>query len=256
MEISFAHRRWFAWILIFGLGLVGSRADEKSDKSPPLYETRAPHDPNGIGRFYLGREIAHVMGHQAADWLERPEREPEERPSVLVDALRLKPGDQVADIGAGTGYLSWRLAQKVGAKGVVYSVDIQPEMLALLAQKMAARQVTNVQPVLGTITDPNLPTNSLDLVIMVDVYHEFDHPYEMMQAICRALKPGGRVVFVEYRSEDPNIPIKLVHKMTEAQVRREASVQGLDWLETINDLPRQHIICFRKKWPQLPPLAL
>ena len=211
------------------------------------YEYRKDHDPEGTGKFYLGREIAHVMGHQGADWLERPEREEEEKPSVMVEALKLKPGDAVADIGAGTGYLSWRLAQKVGEKGVVYAVDIQQEMLDLLGQKMAERKVSNVKPVLGTITDPKLPAKSVDLVIMVDVYHEFDHPYEMMQAICRALKPGGRVAFVEYRAEDPTVPIKRVHKMSEAQVRKEAAVHPLEWVETIETLPRQHIIIFRKK---------
>jgi len=225
-----------------------SPAQQKTNNvAPPPYETRAEHDPNGIGKFYMGREIAHVMGHQGADWLERPEREEEEKPTVMVEALKLKPGDAVADIGAGTGYLSWRLAQKVGEKGVVYAVEIQQEMLDLLGAKMAGRKVTNVKPVLGTITDPKLPAGAVDLVIMVDVYHEFDHPYEMMQAICRSLKPGGRVVFVEYRGEDPTVPIKLVHKMTEAQVRKEAAVHPLEWVETIKTLPRQHIIIFRKK---------
>ncbi len=223
-------------------------AQQKTNNiAKPIYETRAEHDPNGIGKFYMGREIAHVMGHEGAGWLERPEREEEEKPSLLVEALKLKPGDAVADIGAGTGYLSWRMAQKVGEKGVVYAVDIQQEMLDLLGAKMAERKITNVKPVLGTITDPKLPANAVDLVIMVDVYHEFDHPHEMMQAICHALKPGGRVVFVEYRGEDPTIPIKLVHKMSEAQVRKEASVHPLTWVETIGTLPRQHIIVFRKK---------
>ncbi len=236
------------FLLVFALTVISSPAEDKDGKTaPPLYETRAEHDPNGIGKFYLGREIAHVMGHQAADWLERPEREEEEKPGVMLESLKLKPGDAVADIGAGTGYLSWRLAQKVGEKGVVYAVEIQQEMLDLLGGKMAKRKITNVKPVLGTIIDPKLPTNAVDLVIMVDVYHEFDHPYEMMQAICRALKPGGRVVFVEYRAEDPGVPIKRVHKMTELQVRKEAAVHPLEWVETIATLPRQHIIIFRKK---------
>ena len=235
-------------LLVCALIVISGSAEEKTNQTATsLYETRTEHDRNGIGKFYLGREIAHVMGHQGADWLERPEREEEEKPSVMVESLKLKPGDAVADIGAGTGYLSWRLAQKVGGKGVVYAVEIQQEMLDLLGKKMAERKITNVKPVLGTITDPNLPTNAVDLVIMVDVYHEFDHPYEMLQAICRSLKPGGRVVFVEYRGEDPAVPIKLVHKMTEAQVRKEAAVQPLEWVETIGTLPRQHIIIFRKK---------
>lgn len=229
--------------------IAGIGAQEKTTQpkpEPSRYEYRQQHDPNGIGKFYLGREIAHVMGHQAADWLERPEREAEEKPDLLLQALKLKPGDAVADIGAGTGYLSWRMAKLVGEKGVVYAVDIQQEMLDLLAKKMADRKITNVKPVLGAITDPKLPASAVDLVIMVDVYHEFDHPFEMMEAITKALKPGGRVVFVEYRAEDPDVPIKLVHKMTEAQVRKEATVHSFQWVETVNVLPRQHIITFKK----------
>lgn len=217
--------------------------------SAPKYETRAQHDPNGIGKFYLGREIAHVMGHQAADWLERPERDIEERPDLVVKALELKPGQVAADIGAGTGYFSWRMAREVSPKGTVFAVEIQQEMLDALATKMRERQVTNVKPILGTITDASLPVGSVDLVLMVDVYHEFSHPYEMMESICRALKPGGRVVFVEYRAEDPNVPIKEVHKMSEAQVKKEAAIHPLEWVKTVRDLPRQHLIIFRKTPP-------
>lgn len=210
------------------------------------YEFRRVHSRDGIGKFYLGREIAHVMGHQAADWLERPERDQEEHTSKLVEHLRARPGDVVADIGAGTGYFTRRLAQKIGPTGTVLAVDIQPEMLELLTNAMAQAGVTNVKPVLGTITDPKLPTNGVDLAFMVDVYHEFDHPYEMMDAIARSLKPEGRVVFVEFRGEDPNVPIKPLHKMTEAQVRKEMAVLPLEWVETISVLPRQHIIVFKK----------
>jgi len=213
----------------------------------PDYTYRTEHDPDGIGKFYAGREIAHVMGHQAADWLERPEREQEERPDLLLQSLPLHPGETAADIGAGTGYLSWRMAKLTGDKGRVYCVEIQQEMLDLLAKKMAEHQTTNFQSVLGTVTDTRLPTNSVDVVLMVDVYHEFDHPYEMMQSILRALKPGGRIVWVEYRGEDPEVPIKLLHKMTEAQVRKEAALLPLQWVETIEKLPRQHIFIFKKK---------
>jgi SAM-dependent methyltransferase len=213
----------------------------------PPYEVRQVHDPDGIGKFYLGREIAHVMGHEGADWLERPEREEEEKPSLLMESLKLRPGGTAADIGAGTGYLSWRLARAVGEKGKVFAVDIQKEMLDLLVRKMADRKITNVEPVLGSITDSRLPPDVVDLVLMVDVYHEFSHPYEMMRSICKALKPGGRVVFVEYRLEDPSVPIKRLHKMSEAQVRKEAELHSLEWVETLKVLPRQHIIVFRKK---------
>jgi ubiquinone/menaquinone biosynthesis C-methylase UbiE len=201
----------------------------------------------------MGREIADVMGHQAADWLERPEREQEERTDLLIPALKLKAGDTVADIGAGTGYYTRRLAKAVasssqGSKGgAVYAEEIQQEMLDILTNKMAAAGIHNVKPVLGTITDPKLPRASVDLILMVDVYHEFDHPFEMVEAMCRSLKPGGRMVFVEFRGEDPKVPIKLVHKMTETQVRKEMTVQPLEWVETIGSLPQQHIIVFRKK---------
>jgi ubiquinone/menaquinone biosynthesis C-methylase UbiE len=211
-----------------------------------LYSFRDDHDPDGIGKFYQGREIAQVMGHQAAGWLDRPERLDEERPDLLLKAIELRPGDVVADIGAGTGYLSWRMAEIVGNRGRVYANDIQQEMLDLLARNMAEHHTTNFQAVLGTITDAQLPANTLDLAIMVDVYHEFDHPYEMMQSIVRALKPGGRIVWVEYRAEDPNVPIKPLHKMAVAQVRKEAALLPLQWVQTLETLPRQHIIIFKK----------
>jgi ubiquinone/menaquinone biosynthesis C-methylase UbiE len=215
---------------------------------PERYETRAEHDPNGIGKFYLGREIAHVMGHQAAGWLERPERQEEERTDLLIEALDLKPGQVVADIGAGTGYISEKMARKVGDEGAVYAEDIQPEMIALLKRKLQLLRLTNVRPLLGTETDPRLPAATVDLIIMVDVYHEFDRPYEMTENMISGLKPGGRLVFVEYRGEDPAVPIKLVHKMTEAQVKKEmAAFPGMEWAETKEMLPQQHIIFFRKK---------
>jgi SAM-dependent methyltransferase len=212
----------------------------------PRYEFREQHSPDGIGKFYMGREISHVMGHQAADWLERPERNAEEKTELLVQSLPVKSGDSVADIGAGTGYFTRQLAAKVGPTGKVFAVDIQPEMITLLTNRMAALSISNVQAILGTIADPKLPPASVDWVLMVDVYHEFSHPYEMMQAICKSLKPQGKVIFVEFRSEDPEVPIKPLHKMTEAQVRKEMSVHPLVWRETIKVLPRQHIIIFEK----------
>jgi ubiquinone/menaquinone biosynthesis C-methylase UbiE len=226
--------------------LVCCVVPSKSRSAEARYEQRADHDPNGTGKFYLGREIASVMGHQGADWLERKTREEQERPDLLIQALELKPGDVVADLGCGTGYYTWRLAEKIGEQGVVYAVDIQPEMLELLDHNLRERKITNFRKVLGAEADPKLPEHSLDLVLMVDVYHEFSDPYTMIQAICRALKPGGRLVFVEFRAEDPKVPIKEVHKMTEDQVRREMSVQPLEWVQTIRTLPWQHVIVFRK----------
>lgn len=218
----------------------------KAPVSTNRYEFHRDHDPDGIGKFYMGREIAYVMGHLAADWLERPEREQEEHTSQLIEQLRLRSGTTVADIGAGTGYLSRRLARAVGSTGKVFAEDIQPEMLELLTNKMAELQISNVVPLLGTTTDTRLPAGSVDLVLMVDVYHEFDFPYEMMEAICRGLKPDGRVVLVEFRAEDPNVPIKPVHKMSTAQVKKEMSVLPLRWVQTIDVLPWQHIIIFQK----------
>ena len=222
-------------------------ADDLAKPPVPLYETRAEHDRNGIGKFFMGREIAHVMGHQAADWLERPEREDEEKTDVMIDALKFREGEIVADIGCGSGYISRRIAKKIGAKGIVYGVDIQQEMLDLLAKRMAMFRIENVKPVMGEVTDPKLPPESCDTMIMVDVYHEFDQPYEMIANMVKALKKGGRIVFVEFRKEDPNVPIKEVHKMSEAQVKKEMSLQPLEWVETIPVLPIQHIIVFRKK---------
>ena len=193
----------------------------------------------------MGREIAHVMGHEGAEWLERPERIQEERPDKMIELLGLKPGQAVADIGAGSGFITQRLAAKVGSSGKVYAVDIQQEMLDFIEQKMKSRGLRNVLPILGTISNPNLPTNAIDLVLMVDVYHEFSEPEAMMRHIVQSLKPGGRVAFVEYRAEDPAVPIKRVHKMSEAQVKKEAAVAGLKWEATLEDLPRQHLIIFR-----------
>jgi predicted methyltransferase len=202
---------------------------------------------DGIGKTYMGREIAHVMSFHGAPWLERPERASEERPELVLAALELKPGMAVADLGAGSGYYSWRMARRVGDKGIVYAVDVQPEMVRLLEKQMAERGVANVKPLLGTPVDPRLPEGQLDLVVMVDVYHELAYPYEVLASVVRALKPGGRVAFVEYRGNDPSVPIKALHTMTEAQVRKEASAQALEWVKTVADLPWQQVIVFRRK---------
>jgi ubiquinone/menaquinone biosynthesis C-methylase UbiE len=203
---------------------------------------------DGIGKFYFGREIAQVMGYQGIDWLERPERESEEHLSALIDSLKLAPGNVVADIGAGSGVISLLMAKKIGPNGTVLAVDIQEEMLSVLAKRLKQLNVTNVKPVHGTVKSPNLKPSTVDLALMVDVYHEFNYPYEMLREISKALKPGGRVVFVEYRKEDPTVPIKLLHKMTEAQVKREAGLPefNLHWVETIEVLPRQHVIVFER----------
>jgi precorrin-6B methylase 2 len=233
---------FLAWPLpVSGAGVVGRFVP------PNVYEWREPHDRDGIGKFYAGREIAQVMGHEGADWLERPEREEEERPSALLDALQIKRGQVLADVGAGSGYFTWRLARLTGQEGRVYAVDVQPEMLELLSRNMTSRGVTNIVPVLGTITNVTLPPRSIDLALLVDVYHEFSHPQEMITSLCQAMKPGGRIVLVEYRAEDPAVPIKPLHKLSEAQARKEMALQPLEWLETLHVLPRQHILIFRRK---------
>ncbi|HIG30670.1 MAG TPA: class I SAM-dependent methyltransferase [Verrucomicrobiales bacterium] len=224
----------------------GVSAQEKGGDKP-IYEFKKEHDPDGIGKFYMGREISHVMGHLGAVWLERPERSTEENPDLLIDLLDLKPGMNVADIGVGTGYISRRIAPKISPGGTVFGVDIQPEMLELLAKNMKRLGIDNVKPIRGTVKDLGVVKNSIDLVIMVDVYHEFEYPHEMMQSIIGALKPGGRIAFVEYRGEDPTVPIKELHKMTQAQVKKEAAQFPLEWIETQSKLPRQHVILFRKK---------
>jgi precorrin-6B methylase 2 len=244
-------RRVVALVLFSSLAVPVVQTAQESQTPPAAptarYQVRQAHDPDGIGKFYMGREIAAVMGHQAADWLERPERESEEEPDKLLEQLHLKPGDVVADIGAGTGFITRSLATSVGSAGKVLAVDIQPEMLNLLTNKMASLGITNVVPVLGTVSDPKLPPDSVDLVLMVDVYHEFEFPFEMMSGICRSLKPNGRVVFVEFRAEDPSVPIKKLHKMNQGQVRKEMAVLPLRWSGNIEVLPRQHIIVFTKK---------
>lgn len=170
--------------------------------SDNIYEQRANPSSDGIGKFYMGREIAQVMGHTGAGWLERPRREVEEQPSKIVRALNLQPDDVVADIGAGTGYLSFRIAPLL-TEGKVLAVDIQPEMLEIINFFKQEKHITNVEPILATLTNPNLPSPSVDLALMVDAYHELEYPQEVMTAIVKALKPGGKVVLVEYRGENP-----------------------------------------------------
>jgi FkbM family methyltransferase len=211
----------------------------------PGYVYNAARSQDGIGKFYQGREISRVMGHQGADWLERPERIQQEQPDQVVANMGLEPDHVVADIGAGTGYFSFRIARQV-PEGKVLAVDIQPEMLTLLEQRQAAEGVSNIEGVLGQIDDPNLPPNSIDAAIMVDAYHEFSHPYEMIRGIYQALRPGGRVFLLEYRAEDPRVPIRPLHKMTEEQVVKEMLVFNLEWTETLDFLPWQHMMIFTK----------
>src|ERR1700722_7290363 len=210
----------------------------------PLYR-EGRGSPDGIGKFYQGREIAAVMGFEGASWLERPSGASEEGPDLLVKELRLQPGTTVADIGAGSGYLSRRMAPIVGP-GRVFAVDVQPRMVALLTALSGKPEFNNLVPIQADTDNVRLPPASIDLAVMVDVYHELAYPYEVMCSLIRALKPGGRVVLVEYRGEDPGVPIKALHKMSKAQIRREMSVHPLAWERTSERLPMQHIVVFRK----------
>jgi ubiquinone/menaquinone biosynthesis C-methylase UbiE len=214
-------------------------------QAPSSIYTSRPRSPDGIGKVYLGREIAEVMGHQGADWLERKSRRAEEQPQKLIEALNLAPNDTVAEIGAGTGYITFQIAERV-PQGRVIAVDIQPEMIDILKQRRAKLDFKNVEPLLSTEQDPKLSPNSIDLAIMVDAYHEFNYPNEMMSGIVRALKPGGRVALVEYRAEDPRVFIKPHHKMTQVQARKEMSAVGLTWKETLSTLPQQHLMIFTR----------
>ena len=209
-----------------------------------VYEQREP-SRDGTGRFYMGREIAQVMSHRGAAWLERADREREERPDALVDALYLAPDAVVTDLGAGTGYFTFRLAERV-PRGRVYAVDIQPEMLRILEDRMEADGVANVAPILGSTQGPGLRPRSTDLTLIVDAYHEFSHPREMLEAVYTSTRPGGRLVLVEYRAEDPDVPIKRLHKMTEEQARLEAEAAGFRFVENLDVLPQQHLLIFER----------
>jgi len=194
-----------------------------------------------------GRIFAPVMGVGGAGWLERPEREDEEAPSKALDALDLKPGMIVADIGAGSGYYSSRIAKRVGPAGRVYATDIQPGMIALLDRRIKSEGLTNVTTVLGGMDDPRLPPKAIDLAIMVDVYHELQEPQTFLQRLKETFKPGGRLVLLEFRKEDPKVPILEVHKMSVAEVKQELEAEGFVLDTVIEVLPWQHIIVLKIK---------
>ncbi len=225
---------------------VASLAATAFAQAPAMYAPTTA-SPDGIGKVYMGREIAQVMGHAGADWLERPSREAEERTDKLVAFLarRLKPDAVVADIGAGSGYFTFRIAPLV-PHGTVLAEDIDRDMLKMIDRRKAAAHFANVETILGTTTDPKLPPDGVDAVVLVDTYHEWDHPLEMMQAVLRELKPGGQVIQLEYRAEDSSVQILPHHKMSVTQARKEMEAAGLHWLETIDDLPQQHLLVYER----------
>lgn len=201
---------------------------------------------DGIGKHYLGREISHVMGHFGASWLERTEREQEENVSQAILNMKLKPNEVIADIGAGSGYYAFRMAKQV-PEGKVLAVDLQPEMLDIMRQKIKKNKIKNVELIQATEESPHLADNSIDMAIMVDVYHELSYPKEVMQEIVSALKPNGRFILLEYRMEDPKVPIKRLHKMSLEQAVKEMKAVGLKLQENIGNLPWQHFMVFVKE---------
>ena len=221
-----------------------SAADGRAAAGPGPYSEKAP-SRDGIGKVYLGREISHVMGHRGAGWLERREREQQERTDLLIAQLPLETDDIVADIGAGTGYFSIPIAGRV-PDGTLLAVDIQQEMLDIIERRKRNGAPANIETVLGSITDPNLPPGGVDLILIVDAYHEFSHPYEMGTAMVDALRPGGQLVLIEYRAEDPAVPIKPLHKMSETQAIDEMQAIGLIHRRTEDFLPQQHFMVFVK----------
>jgi predicted methyltransferase len=210
------------------------------------YEVRRNHDPDGIGKFYMGREIAAVMGPGGISWLERPTREAEEQPEKAIAALDIKPGQTVADFGAGSGYYSFRIAPLVGSSGKVLAVDIEPKMIRAITARATREGIRNVEPVQSAVDDPKLAPASIDLLFMVDVYHELEFPYEVMTKIRTALKPGGRVALIEYKKEDPAVMIKEVHKMSRPQILKEMQAAGFKQVKTVS-LPLQHLMMFERR---------
>ena len=219
--------------------------DEQTEKKESIYQLRTA-SRDGIGKFYMGREISQVMGHLGASWLERPNREQEERTDLLIKSMQIKPADWIADIGAGSGYFSFRMSDLV-PDGKVFAVDISPQMLGIVRARIKEKKVANVVPIQSTITRTMLEPSSIDKALIVDAYHEFSHPREMANSIFKALKKDGLLILIEYRKEDKKVPIKPLHKMTEKQAIKEIEVVGFKWEKTLSVLPQQHFMIFKKK---------
>lgn len=228
----------FPILLLWNTGIA-------QDKTPNAIYSYKKGDPNGIGKWYMGREIAHVMGYQGMQWLDRPEREEEEHTTTLLMNMEIEPEDNIADIGAGSGYHVFKMA-KLARNGLIYAVDIQDEMLEEINSRKERDQIKNVRVIKGGEKSINIAENSLDKILMVDVYHEFKYPAEMLASIKKALKAHGKLFLIEYRGEDKSVPIKELHKMTEAQAIKEMKAAGLKLQRNIDNLPWQHCMVFIK----------
>ena len=238
-------KRLYTLILLFSFLFISNKSFSQEIIQEDYY-TFKRGDYNGIGKWYMGREIAYVMGFQGIGWLERSEREKEENVSSLIKNMKIKSNEVIADIGAGSGYHAFRIASLV-TNGLVYAVDIQPEMLMAIEKTKEFKKVENIKTILGTEKTVELPKNSVDKILMVDVYHEFSFPVEMINSIKNALKPNGELFLIEYRAEDLKVPIKRIHKMTEEQAVKEMKAAGLVLKENIDNLPWQHCMIFLKK---------
>ena len=241
-------RHLFVPFLVALIATLGIGAAAGQPAATPKTESQYSHKtpgPDGSGKVYMGREISIVMGHRMLEYFERRDRTRDERPDLVIDGMELAKDSVVADIGAGSGYFTFRISSRI-PEGKVMAVDIQPEMLQILEERCELAGITNVQPIMGSITDPGLPRASVDAALLVDAYHEFSHPQEMMENLLAAMKPDGRVYLVEYRGEDPEVTAPALHKMTEAQARLELEAVGFHWVENRTFLPTQHFLVFER----------
>ena len=232
-------------LFLFNILLFSNESPAQNNTNDQKYIYKKG-DYNGIGKWYMGREIAYVMGYEGIGWLERSQREKEENVSKLIQNMGIRPNDTIADIGAGSGYHAFRMAP-LANKGMVYAVDIQTEMLMAIENSKETNNIKNIKTILGGEKSVYLAKNSVDKILMVDVYHEFSFPIEMIKSITIALKPKGELFLIEYRGEDPNVPIKRIHKMTEKQAVKEMEAAGFKLKINIDNLPWQHCMVFVKK---------
>lgn len=235
----------FFVLMLLALSMTACGQTKRENKVEETY-TFKDGDPNGIGKWYMGREIAHVMGYQGINWLERSDREKEENTSQLLKNMNIQPGDTIADVGAGSGYHAFKMA-KLASEGFIYAVDIQPEMLQAISVKQSEQQVNNIQTIQGSEKSINLDANSVSKILLVDVYHEFNFPKEMIESMHKSLTSDGKIYLIEYKAEDESIPIKEIHKMSEKQAVKEFKASGFKLEQNVENLPWQHCLIFVKE---------